>query len=85
MSFAEGLFMASHLPESALKHRTLINLYNALNVWRGVESIKVTPAAADFAPRLNELRRSQPSRAMLGMTALVALIVLVCHAHQWRM
>lgn len=39
----------------ALNDRTLTNLYNALNVWRGKESIRTVAAAADFAPRLDEL------------------------------
>jgi hypothetical protein len=37
------------------KDRTLTNLYNALNVWRGIEKIALKPAAADFAPRLADL------------------------------
>ena len=37
--------------------RTLTNLYNALQVYRGESSIKVKPAAGDFAPRLDELHR----------------------------
>ena len=53
----------------ALKDRTLTNLYNALNGWRGVESIKVKPDAADFAPRLDELHR--------------ALDSAVCAAYGW--
>ena len=56
-------------PDSALKPRTLTNLYNALNVWRGVESMKVVPAAADFAPRLDALHR--------------ALDAAVCAAYGW--
>ena len=43
--------------EKALKHHTLTNLYNALNVFRGRDSIKTKPAAADFAPRLDQLHR----------------------------
>ncbi|HEX2905973.1 MAG TPA: DNA methyltransferase, partial [Phototrophicaceae bacterium] len=41
--------------EKDLKDRTLTNLYNALNVWRGKEKMKVKDAAGDFAPRLDEL------------------------------
>jgi hypothetical protein len=54
--------------EKDLKERTLTNLYNALNVWRGdptpgpspragrgVKRGKITDAAGDFAPRLAEL------------------------------
>ncbi len=45
-------------PSSAyLKSRTLTNLYNALNVWRGVETMRVPAEAADFAPRLADLHR----------------------------
>ena len=44
-------------PEAALKDRTLTNLYNALQVWRGLDKIKTKPAAADFAPRLDQLHR----------------------------
>ncbi len=39
------------------KDRTLTNLYNALNGWRGLETIKLKPAAADFAPRLDALHQ----------------------------
>lgn len=56
-------------PESALKKRTLTNLYNALSVWRGQDSIKTVPAAADFAPRLDALHR--------------ALDAAVCAAYGW--
>lgn len=56
-------------PESALKKRTLTNLYNALNVWRGQDSMKTVPAAADFAPRLDALHR--------------ALDAAVCAAYGW--
>ena len=41
--------------EKALKDRTLTNLYNALNVFRGLDSMKIKAAAADFAPRLAQL------------------------------
>ena len=40
-----------------MKDRTLTNLYNALQVYRGESSIKIKPAAGDFAPRLDELHR----------------------------
>lgn len=53
----------------ALKDRTLTNLYNALNVFRGRERIKIKPAAGDFAPRLDELHR--------------ALDAAVCAAYGW--
>ncbi len=53
----------------ALKDRTLTNLYNALQVFRGHDSIKTKPAAADFAPRLDELHR--------------ALDEAVCDAYGW--
>ena len=54
----------------ALKDRTLTNLYNALQVWRKQDSIKTKPAAADFAPRLDELHR--------------ALDEAVCDAYGWE-
>ncbi len=41
-----------------LKDHTLTNLYNALGVWRGLDTIKVKAAAANFAPRLDELHRT---------------------------
>ena len=44
-------------PPAALKDRTLTNLYNALAVFRGRDSMRVKPAAADFAPRLDQLHR----------------------------
>ncbi len=53
----------------ALERRTLTALYNALNVWRGVEAIKVPVEAADFAPRLDELH--------------AALDRAVCDAYGW--
>ena len=40
-----------------MKDRTLTNLYNALAVFRGRDSMKTKPAAADFAPRLDQLHR----------------------------
>ena len=40
-----------------VKDRTLTNLYNALQVYRGEGSVRVKPAAADFAPRLDTLHR----------------------------
>ena len=54
---------------AVLKKRTLTNLYNALNVWRGKEKIKVTTEAANFAPRLAELHD--------------ALDAAVCAAYGW--
>ncbi len=60
-------------PEDAsakeLKDRTLTNLYNALQVWRGRDSMKTKAAARDFAPRLDELHR--------------ALDEAVCDAYGW--
>ena len=53
----------------ALKERTLTNLYNALQVFRGLDSMKVKAAAADFAPRLDELHQ--------------ALDEAVCAAYGW--
>ncbi len=41
-----------------LKDRTLTNLYNALQVWRGQSKGRVVARAADFAPRLDELHRA---------------------------
>ena len=61
---------AAPLSTAALKDRTLTNLYNALQVFRGRDSIKTKPAAADFAPRLDELHR--------------ALDEAVCNAYGWE-
>ncbi|MEO8611554.1 MAG: hypothetical protein ABI690_26890, partial [Chloroflexota bacterium] len=52
-----------------VKDRTLTNLYNALNVWRGKDKMKTKDAAADFAPRLDELHN--------------ALDQAVCDAYGW--
>ena len=52
-----------------LKDRTLTNLYNALQAYRGLDTMKTKPAAADFAPRLDELHR--------------ALDEAVCDAYGW--
>jgi type II restriction/modification system DNA methylase subunit YeeA len=41
--------------EGGIKDRTLTNLYNALNVFRGTEKMKIKEAAGNFAPRLAEL------------------------------
>jgi hypothetical protein len=41
-----------------IQDRTLTNLYNALNVFRGKETIRTKQAAADFAPRLSELHET---------------------------
>lgn len=49
--------------------RTLTNLYNALNVFRGVEVMKTKPSAGDFAPRLDTLHRT--------------LDAAVCDAYDW--
>ena len=43
--------------EKQLKDHTLTNLYNALQVFRERDSMKTKPAAANFAPRLDELHR----------------------------
>jgi hypothetical protein len=51
------------------RDRTLTNLYNALNIWRGKDKGKTVPAAADFAPRLDDLHR--------------ALDAAVCAAYGW--
>lgn len=56
--------------DKELKDYTLTNLYNALQVWRGLDSIKTKPAAADFAPRLDELHRT--------------LDEAVCDAYGWE-
>ena len=53
-----------------LKDRTLTNLYNALNVLRGKESIKIKASAGDFAPRLDGLHQ--------------ALDEAVCAAYNWE-
>ncbi len=59
--------------DSDLKDRTLTNLYNALQVWRGESDIKTKPVAADFAPRLDELHRALDIavRAAYGWEAAV--------------
>ena len=51
------------------RHRTLTNLYNALNVHRGLETIRLQPEAAAFAPRLHQLH--------------TALDHAVCAAYGW--
>ncbi len=56
-------------PDTVLRKRTLTNLYNALQVFRGQSSIKIVPAAGDFAPRLDELH--------------AALDRAVCAAYGW--
>jgi len=55
--------------EGTSKDRTLTNLYNALNVWRGKDKMKVKDSAGDFAPRLAELHD--------------ALDAAVCAAYGW--
>ncbi len=57
------------MSEGAKKSRTLTTLYNALQVWRGNDKGKVVAAAADFAPRLDDLHR--------GLDAAV------CAAYGW--
>ena len=54
---------------NALKERTLTNLYNALQVFRGLDKMKIKAAAGDFAPRLDELHRT--------------LDAAVCDAYGW--
>ena len=54
---------------NALKERTLTHLYNALQVYRGLDNMKVKPSAGDFAPRLDELH--------------CALDAAVCAAYGW--
>jgi hypothetical protein len=41
-----------------MRERTLTNLYNALNVYRGVEQMQVPNSAKMFAPRLAELHET---------------------------
>ena len=55
--------------EKGVKDRTLTNLYNALQVWRGESEMKTKAVAAEFAPRLDELHR--------------ALDAAVCGAYGW--
>jgi hypothetical protein len=52
-----------------VKDCTLTKLYNALNVLKGVETIKVKPDAAAFAPSLVELHTTLDSA--------------VCDAYGW--
>jgi hypothetical protein len=63
------LHPAGDVPPSALKQRTLTNLYNALNVYRGRDAMKIKKDAGDFAPRLAELHD--------------ALDAAVCAAYGW--
>ena len=58
------------MSETELKDNTLTNLYNALQVWSGLDSMKTKPAAADFAPRLDQLHRE--------------LDQAVCDAYGWE-
>lgn len=44
--------------DKALKKRTLTHLYNALQVFRGLDNMKIKPSAGDFAPCLDELHRT---------------------------
>lgn len=53
------------------KDRTLTDVYNAVNVFRGKEKIRVKPASGDFAPRLSELHD--------------ALDAAVCLAYGWAL
>ena len=50
--------LGGDLEGGKLKDRTLTNLYNALQVFRGNDSMKTKPAAADFAPRLDQLHQT---------------------------
>ena len=43
--------------EKTLKERTLTNLYNALQVFRELDNMKIKSSAKCFAPRLDELHR----------------------------
>lgn len=52
------------------KDRTLTNLYNALQVFRGESDMRVKPGAGDFAPRLDALHQ--------------ALDEAVCAAYGWH-
>ena len=54
----------------ALKERTLTNLYNALQVYRGLDTMKIKASAGDFAPRLDELHQT--------------LDQAVCDAYGWE-
>ncbi len=56
--------------DKSLKDRTLTNLYNAMQVYRGQDDIKIKRAAGDFAPRLDELHQ--------------ALDHAVCDAYGWE-
>jgi hypothetical protein len=53
-----------------LKERTLTNLYNALQVYRGLDTMKIKASAGDFAPRLDTLHQ--------------ALDKAVCDAYGWE-
>lgn len=44
---------------TGLKDRTLTNLYNALNVFRGKESIRIVPAAVSFVIALRLFNRER--------------------------
>ncbi len=56
--------------EKQLKDLTLTNLYNALQVYRGLDDMRVKPDAGNFAPRLDALHR--------------ALDEAVCDAYGWE-
>ncbi len=58
------------LGAAAHKDRTLTNLYNTLQVFRGAARMRTKPAAADFAPRLDFLHH--------------ALDAAVCAAYGWE-
>ena len=64
------LYGTSGVGAKGLKDRTLTNLYNALQVFRGQDSMKTKAAAGHFAPRLDELHR--------------ALDQAVCDAYGWE-
>ncbi|MCY4018160.1 MAG: N-6 DNA methylase [Chloroflexi bacterium] len=58
------------MSEKQLKDHTLTNLYNALQVYRGLDDMRVKPDAGNFAPRLDELHQ--------------ALDKAVCDAYGWE-
>ena len=66
----EGLSSPLASSPAQTKDRTLTNLYNALQVFRGAARMRTKPAAADFAPRLDGLHH--------------ALDAAVCAAYGWE-
>jgi hypothetical protein len=59
------------LSSKAREERTLTHLYNALDVYRGRQQMRVKTAAGEFAPHLDELHR--------------ALDAAVCRAYGWEL